>query len=144
MPPSFRLLAFLIVLSCSNGFVFNRQTLMNRKATTQLASSSRGNRDPPFTHNTYIDLQDKDDEEASSASVSHEGSVVLKGGLGLGIIGGVIEQLVNGFKARNKYDSSFQTKISVELLVGFATQLAAEIGKRGSNSLAELDFIIAE
>ena len=57
---------------------------------------------------------------------------------------GFIEQLVNGYKARKSYDSSFQTKISVELLVGFATQLAAEIGKRGANSLAELDFIIAE
>lgn len=117
---------------------------MIRKPLTQLASSSRGNRDPPFTHNIYVELQDKDDEETSSNAVSHEGNVVLKSGLGLGLIGGFIEQLVNGYKARKSYDSSFQTKISVELLVGFATQLAAEIGKRGANSLAELDFIIAE
>ena len=138
------LLVFFVLFHTSIGYHLTSSIPMNRKPLTQLASSSRGNRDPPFTQNTYVGLQDKDDEESSDLSVSHEGNVVLKGGLGLSIIGGVIEQLVSGFKARKTYDSSFQTKISVELLVGFATQLAAEIGKRGANSLAELDFIIAE
>jgi Protein RETICULATA-related len=64
----------------------------------------------------------------------------MRGGGG----GGALEQLIKGFRARVAYDSSFMTKITVELIVGFTTQVAAEIAKRGANSLAELDFIIAE
>lgn len=55
-----------------------------------------------------------------------------------------LQQLVRGFKARAEYDSSFTTKIAVELLVGLTTQVAAEVAKRGANSLNEIDFIIAE
>ena len=128
----------------SSGYYLIPTTLRNRMQETHLASSSRGNRDPPFTHNVYVELQDKDDDDSSRVSVSQESNVVLRGGMGIGLISGLIEQFVNGYKARKAYDSTFQTKISVEMLVGFATQLAAEVGKRGANSLAEIDFIIAE
>ena len=81
MRPNLLLLVFFVLFHTSIGYHLTPSIPMNRKSSTQLASSSRGNRDPPFTQNTYVGLQDKDDEESSDLSVSHEGNVVVKGGL---------------------------------------------------------------
>lgn len=57
---------------------------------------------------------------------------------------GVVSGTIQGFKERATYDPQFVTKLSIEMLVGFVTQMIAEVGKRGANSLAEVDFIVAD
>ena len=58
--------------------------------------------------------------------------------------GGLFAETVQGLKDRAAYDSKFTTKLSVELCVGFVTQLIAEYAKRGSKTLLEIDFVIAD
>lgn len=85
-----------------------------------------------------------DMSESRDAVFEEKSGAVLQGSLGLGVIAGLLDQLIKGFKSRAAYDSSFTTKLSVELFVGFSAQVVAEVSKRGSNSLAEIDFIIAD
>ena len=58
--------------------------------------------------------------------------------------GGLFADTIQGLKDRAAYDSKFTTKLSVELCVGFVTQLIAEYAKRGSKTLLEIDFVIAD
>jgi hypothetical protein len=58
--------------------------------------------------------------------------------------GGIFSETIQGLKDRAAYDSKFTTKLSVELCVGFVTQLIAEYAKRGSKTLLEIDFVIAD
>ena len=58
--------------------------------------------------------------------------------------GGLISGTIQGLKDRAAYDSKFTTKLSVELCVGFVTQLIAEYAKRGVKTMAEIDFVIAD
>lgn len=58
--------------------------------------------------------------------------------------GGLLADTIQGLKDRAAYDSKFTTKLSVELCVGFVTQLIAEYAKRGSKTLLEIDFVIAD
>ena len=57
---------------------------------------------------------------------------------------GLISSTIRGFNDRAAYDSQFKMKLTVEMIIGFITQLIAEISKRGAASLSELDFIIAD
>ena len=57
---------------------------------------------------------------------------------------GFIAGTYNGFIERAAYDPQFATKIAIEMVIGFATQLFAEIAKRGSRSWLEIDFIVAD
>ena len=57
---------------------------------------------------------------------------------------GFIAGTYNGFMERAAYDPQFATKIVIEMVIGFVTQLFAEIAKRGSRSWLEIDFIVAD
>ena len=57
---------------------------------------------------------------------------------------GFIAGTYNGFIERAAYDPQFATKIAIEMVIGFVTQLFAEIAKRGSRSWLEIDFIVAD
>jgi hypothetical protein len=59
-------------------------------------------------------------------------------------VGGALSGTVQGLKDRAAYDPQFITKLSIEMLVGFVTQTIAEVGKRGANTLNEMDFVVAD
>ena len=51
---------------------------------------------------------------------------------------GFIAGTYNGFIERAAYDPQFATKIAIEMVIGFVTQLFAEIAKRGNRSWVEI------
>ena len=117
-----------VFLSLAHAFPPKRSPI-----TTSISRAGSGN-----------DIPSLDSFSSDSKSIGGTGSVGKKELINIRGGGGAFQQLVTGFKARMAYDSSFITKIGVEMIVGFTTQVAAEIAKRGANSLAEIDFIIAE
>jgi hypothetical protein len=140
-----KLLFFGLTIFSTHSFVSKyllRPVPQRQGLLTAQSSGGRGNPPRKFSSNLLLDGENQN----SNVVVATDPPVVnvLHGGVGIGVLAKLIEQLINGFKARQTFDSSFPTKISVELFVGFTTQVIAEVGKRGSNSLAELDFIIAE
>jgi hypothetical protein len=58
-------------------------------------------------------------------------------------LNGLLSDTIQGFKDKASFDKKFVTKLSVELCVGFVTQLIAEFTKRGAQTMVEIDFVIA-
>ena len=79
--------------------------------------------------------------KASQMSPIYSNALNLRAGSSKG---GLFADTIQGLKDRAAYDSKFTTKLSVELCVGFVTQLIAEYSKRGSKPLLEIDFVIAD
>jgi hypothetical protein len=66
--------------------------------------------------------------------------IQIRGGMKLN---GLLSDTIQGFKDKASFDKKFITKLSVELCVGFVTQLVAEFSKRGAQTMVEFDFVIA-
>jgi hypothetical protein len=79
--------------------------------------------------------------KSSTASIDIPASIDIRGGKQSG---GLLSRTIQGLKERSAYDSKFTTKLSVELCVGFVTQLIAEYAKRGAQTMNEFDFVIAD
>jgi hypothetical protein len=139
-----------MLLAASRATSFVLKPIVSLVARSPLTSFRGGGiKKPPsgmLPYSSYSDQAGRDDDKMNNGDDvgDIEERNVLMGGAGLGFVASIFDQLMKGLKARAAYDSSFNNKLSAELVVGFTAQIAAEVGKRGANSLAELDFIIAK